>query len=148
MPRAQLTKSYSKSIGATGMNTEDGEHHGLDVIVCATGFDISNILHYPVTERHGMTLAEKWKDEPEAYLLIACPDFLNYFMFFNPNTIVGHGTLCTSMEWTAQYIIKWPRKVAGEQIRYIAPKQTATDEFNRHGDRIQQTLSWTGSCVG
>lgn len=172
LPNVKLTKSHITTIDATGINTEDGKHYDLDVIVCATGFDVSNIPHYPVTGRHGMTLAEKWKDEPEAYLSLACPDFPNYFMFFGPNALVGHGSLCTcskyhlkplprisisfyffstdlltiAVGWIAQYIIKWLRKAAVEQIKSIVPKQSATDEFNRYGDKIQQTLTWTGSC--
>lgn len=146
LPHVKLTKSHITTIDETGINTEDGKHYDLDVIVCATGFDVSNIPHYPVTGCHGMTLAEKWEVEPEAYLSLACPDFPNYFMFFGPNATVGHGTLCTSMEWSARYMIKWLRKAASEQIKSIVPKQTATDEFNRYADEIQKTLTWTGSC--
>lgn len=50
------------------------------------------------------------------------------------------------MGWTALYMIKWLRKAAAEQIKSVVPKQSATDEFNRYGDKIQQTLTWTGSC--
>jgi len=147
LPHVKLTQSHIKSIDATGINTQDGQHYDLDVIVCATGFDVSNIPHYPVTGRGGMTLAEKWKDEPESYLSLACPDFPNYFIFMGPNATVGHGTLTTAMDWTAQYMLKWLRKAAGEQIKSIAPKQSATDEFVRYGDEIHKTLTWTGSCV-
>lgn len=146
-PHVKLIQSHITSIDATGITTEENEHYNLDVIVCATGFDVSNIPHYPVTGRGGMTVAEKWKDEPESYLSLACPDFPNYFIFTGPNATVGHGTLITSMDWTANYMIKWLRKVAGEQIRSIAPKQSATDEFVRYGDEIHKTLTWTGSCV-
>lgn len=144
LPHVKLTQSHIKSIDATGITTQDGVHYDLDVIVCATGFDVSNIPHYPVTGRGGMTVAEKWKDEPESYLSVACPDFPNYFIFTGPNATVGHGTLITSMDWTASYIIKWLRKVAGEGIKSVVPKQSATDEFVRYGDEIHKTLTWTG----
>ncbi|KAJ9663843.1 hypothetical protein H2198_000603 [Neophaeococcomyces mojaviensis] len=147
LPHVKLTQSHIKGVDATGINTEDGVHHDLDVIICATGFDVSNIPHYPVIGRGGISVAEKWKDEPESYLSLACPDFPNYFIFTGPNATVGHGTLTTSMDWSANYMIKWLRKVAGEGIRSIAPKQVATDEFVRYGDEIHKTLTWTGSCV-
>ena len=70
----------------------------------------------------------------------------NYLIFTGPNATVGHGTLLTSMEWTANYMIKWLRKMASEHIKSIAPKQSATDEFVRYGDEIHKTLVWTGSC--
>ncbi|OAL38186.1 hypothetical protein AYO20_02638 [Fonsecaea nubica] len=146
LPTVSLEKSSIARITETGIETESGTHYDLDVIVCATGFDVSHIPHYPVTGRNGMTLAEKWKDEPESYLSVACPDFPNYFIFTGPNATVGHGTLITSMTWTAEYIVKWLHKIAGEDIHSAAPRQDATDEFVTYGDEIQQTLTWTGAC--
>lgn len=145
LPNVSLTQSRIKNITTTGIQTED-QHHDLDVIVCATGFDVSNIPHYPVTGRHGITLAEKWKDEPESYLSLACPDMPNYFIFTGPNATVGHGTLLTSMNWSAEWMIKWLRKISSENIKSVAPKQSATDEFVRYGDEIHKTLTWTGNC--
>ncbi|KIW90655.1 uncharacterized protein Z519_08438 [Cladophialophora bantiana CBS 173.52] len=146
LPTVSLEKSPIARITETGIETESGAQYDLDVIVCATGFDVSHIPHYPVTGRNGMTLAEKWKDEPESYLSVACPDFPNYFIFTGPNATVGHGTLITSMTWTAEYIIKWLHKIAGEDIKSAAPRQEATDEFVTYGDEIHNTLTWTGAC--
>ncbi|KIV86201.1 hypothetical protein PV11_01829 [Exophiala sideris] len=141
----KLEKSPIEKITPTGIQTAS-QHHDLDVIICATGFDVSHVPHYPVTGRNGMTMAQKWKDEPESYLSVACPEFPNYFIFTGPNATVGHGTLITSMTWTAEYIVKWLRKIAGEDIHSVAPRQDATDEFVRYGDEIHKTLTWTGGC--
>lgn len=146
LPNVKLTQSSITEITSTGIKTEDGVHYDLDVIICATGFDVTNIPHYPVVGRHGMTLAEKWKEEPESYLSLACPDFPNYFIFTGPNATVGHGTLITSLNWSAAYMVKWLRKCATEGIKSVVPKQSATDEFVRYGDEIHKTLTWTGGC--
>ncbi|OAP61569.1 hypothetical protein AYL99_03772 [Fonsecaea erecta] len=146
LPTVSLEKSPIAHITETGIETESGSHYDVDVIVCATGFDVSHVPHYPVTGRNGMTLAEKWKDEPESYLSVACPDFPNYFIFTGPNATVGHGTLVTSLTWTAEYIVKWLHKIAGEDIHSAAPRQDATDEFVTYGDEIHATLTWTGAC--
>jgi hypothetical protein len=145
LPNVSLTQSPIQSITATGIQTNE-KHHDFDVIVCATGFDVSHVPHYPVTGRHGITLADKWAHEPESYLSLACPDMPNYFIFTGPNATVGHGTLLTSMNWSAEWMIKWLRKISREQIKCIAPKQSATDEFVRYGDEIHKTLTWTGNC--
>jgi hypothetical protein len=146
LPNVHLTQANITKITETGIQTTE-EFVELDVIICATGFDVSNIPHFPVTGQYGMTLAEKWKDEPESYLSLACPDFPNYFIFTGPNATVGHGTLIQSMSWCANYMIKWFRKIASEDIKYVVPKQSATDEFVRYGDEIHKTLTWTGSCT-
>ncbi|OCT52556.1 putative sterigmatocystin biosynthesis monooxygenase stcW [Cladophialophora carrionii] len=146
LPTVTLEKSPIKRITATGLETAQGTHHDVDVIVCATGFDVSHVPHYPVTGRGGVTLAQKWASEPESYLSVACPDMPNYFIFTGPNATVGHGTLLTSMTWTAEYICRWLHKIAGEGIKSVAPTQDATDEFVRYGDEIHETLTWTGGC--
>lgn len=146
LPHVKLEQTPIKQITATGIQTETGQHHELDVIVCATGFDVSHVPHYPVTGRHGVTLAEQWKDEPESYLSLACPHMPNYFIFTGPNATVGHGTLITSMAWSAEWMVKWLRKMARENIKSVCPTQRATDEFVRYGDEIHKTLVWTGSC--
>lgn len=141
-----LEKSPIARITETGITTASGMHHELDVIVCATGFDVSHVPHYPVTGRNGTTLASLWSSEPESYLSVACPDMPNYFIFTGPNATVGHGTLLTSMTWTAEYIVKWLGKMAGEGIKSVAPTREATDEFVRYGDEVHRTLTWTGGC--
>ncbi|KIX92467.1 uncharacterized protein Z520_11787 [Fonsecaea multimorphosa CBS 102226] len=147
LPTVSLEKSPIARITETGIETESGAHYDdLDVIVCATGFDVSHIPHYPVTGRNGVTLAQKWADEPESYLSVACPDFPNYFLFTGPNATVGHGTLVTSLTWTTAYITKWLHKIAGEDIHSAAPRQDAVDEFVTYGDEIQNTLTWTSGC--
>jgi hypothetical protein len=146
LPNVHLTQANITKITESGIQTTEAFVE-LDVIICATGFDVSNIPHFPVIGQHGMTLAEKWKDEPESYLSLACPDFPNYFIFTGPNATVGHGTLIQSMSWCAHYMIKWLRKIASEDIKYVVPKQSATDEFVRYGDEIHKTLTWTGSCT-
>jgi cation diffusion facilitator CzcD-associated flavoprotein CzcO len=145
LENVDVTQSPIQRITATGVQTAEREYE-FDVIVCATGFDVSNIPHFPVTGRNGMTLAEKWKEEPESYLSLACPDFPNYFIFTGPNATVGHGTLITSMTWSAEWMVKWLRKIAGEGIKSVVPRQSATDEFVRYGDEVQKTLTWTGGC--
>lgn len=145
LPHVRLTNSPVKRLTPAAIETEQ-ESIEIDVLVCATGFDVSNIPFFPVTGQAGMTLAQKWKDEPESYLSLACPDFPNYFIFTGPNATVGHGTLITSMDWSAQWMIKWLRKIAAEDIKSVVPRQDATDEFVRYGDRIHDTLTWSGGC--
>jgi cation diffusion facilitator CzcD-associated flavoprotein CzcO len=146
LPTVTLEKSSITNISERGITTDNGTFHELDVIVCATGFNVSHVPPFPVTGRNGVTLAQKWADEPISYLSLACPDMPNYFIFTGPNATVGHGTLLTSMTWTAEYIVRWLAKIAGEGIKSVAPRQDVTDEFGLYGDRIHDTLTWTGAC--
>jgi len=54
-----LTKSDISRIAAENIHTLDGIFHHLDVIVCATGFDVSPISNFPTLSRNLISLAEK-----------------------------------------------------------------------------------------
>ena len=118
----------------------------LSAVVCATGFDVSHQPQYPVIGRNGVSLGEKWADEPESYISLACPDMPNYFIFTGPNAVVGHGSLMEGLGWAADYMIKWMKRMAEEDIKSVAPKQEVVDEFIAYGDQIHKTLVWTGGC--
>ena len=114
--------------------------------MCATGFDVSHRPRYPIVGKKGLDLAELWKEDPESYVSVAVPNFPNYFMMMGPNCLGGHGSLVESLNWTGDYFVKWIRKMATEDIRYVAPKQDIVDAFIRYSDEIHKTLVWTGSC--
>ncbi|CAG8063401.1 unnamed protein product [Penicillium nalgiovense] len=145
-PNVQLKQSSIAEITEDSVITTDGVKYPVDVVVCATGFDVSHCPYYPVSGRDGVSLADKWADEPESYLSLACPGMPNYFIFTGPNAVVGHGSLIEALGWTADYMIKWMEKIASEDISSIEPKQSAVDNFIAYGDRVHETLTWTGGC--
>lgn len=68
-----------KEITETGLVTTNGEHHDLDVLVCATGFDVSFKPLFPIVGLNGADLATSWAKQPETYLSATVPNFPNYF---------------------------------------------------------------------
>ncbi|KAF9886633.1 hypothetical protein FE257_011273 [Aspergillus nanangensis] len=141
-----ITQSPITMITEDSVLTADGREYKVDVVVCATGFDVSHCPRYPIIGRDGCSLADKWADEPESYLSVACPGLPNYFIFTGPNAVVGHGSLMEALSWVAEYMVKWIRKIASEEIKSIAPRQEVVDEFTAYGDEIHRTLVWTGAC--
>lgn len=115
-------------------------------VVCATGFDVSYQPQFPVIGRDGVRLAEKWADEPESYMSLACPSMPNYFIFTGPNAVIGHGSLMEGLGWAAEWMIKWMKLMSEEDIASVAPKQDAVDDFIAYSDQIHSTLTWTGGC--
>lgn len=107
---------------------------------------MSHCPQYPVIGRNKVSLAEKWANEPESYLSLACPDMPNYFIFTGPNAVVGHGSLVEGLSWVSDYIVKWLSKMATENIKSVEPRQEAVDDFISYGDQIHKTLTWTGQC--
>ncbi|KAK5252318.1 hypothetical protein LTS06_003185 [Exophiala xenobiotica] len=69
-----------------------------------------------------------------------------YEVDVGPNALIGHGSLMESLGWSAEYMIKWIKKIAFEDIKAVVPKESAVEDFIVYSDQIHQTLTWTGAC--
>lgn len=67
-----------KRITDTGIVVDDGTEHKVDIIVCATGFDVTWKPRYPTIGRGGRSLSEEWKEASSTYLSMSVPHFPNY----------------------------------------------------------------------
>ena len=61
-----------------GITCKDGKEYDVDIIICATGFDVSFRPYFPILGRGGRSLAEEWTPTPEAYLAMAAHGFPNF----------------------------------------------------------------------
>lgn len=71
----------------TGIETEDGVHHDLDMVIFATGFDAvdGNYMRLKIKGRDGISLKEHWSPGPTSYLGMTVSHFPNMFMILGPN---------------------------------------------------------------
>jgi hypothetical protein len=44
----------------------------------------------------------------------------NYFMFNGPNAVISHGSVLTQVSWTCDYLLRWAKKIAEEDIKYVS----------------------------
>jgi cation diffusion facilitator CzcD-associated flavoprotein CzcO len=64
--------------------TTDGKHRAVDVIICATGFDVSFQGRFPIYGRNGVNLQERYRIRPETYLSLCVDGFPNFFPVTRP----------------------------------------------------------------
>ncbi|KAI6361558.1 hypothetical protein MCOR25_006462 [Pyricularia grisea] len=146
-PNVHLTNSPVAKVTENAIVTADGQVHEVDVIICATGFDVSHCPRYPIFGLdQSVDLATQWKDSPDSYLSVAVPNYPNFFLYMGPRCLGGAGSLVESLNWTGDYIAKWVRKMATEDIKYIHPKLDKTLDYMRYGDEIHKRLVWSGGC--
>lgn len=72
----------------SGIETEDGTHYPVDIIVTATGFQVEKYL-WPAAYigDDGVNVHDFWsKDGARAYLGMMVPHFPNMFMLYGPNS--------------------------------------------------------------
>lgn len=76
-----------------------------DVVVCATGFHAQQFLHgLRVKGRHGVDLAELWKEGAFAYLGTCVPGMPNFGIILGPNTGLLHNSFLLMIEAQSRYI--------------------------------------------
>lgn len=71
----------------------NGNHHELDVIICATGFNVSFKPRFPIIGQKGQNLQDLWKTEAHSYMGLGAPEQPNYMHFLGPNCPIGSGPL-------------------------------------------------------
>ncbi len=133
----------------TGIDTAQGEHVDLDVIVWATGFDaVEGVISYQVEGRGGASLAARWADYPRAYLGTSVPDFPNLFIVTGPNTGIGHTSALFIIECQMRYIMRSIRETLDRGAISIEVKASAEDEWTSMIHReMEQTVWHTGGCT-
>ncbi|GAB1217436.1 hypothetical protein ATERTT37_006675 [Aspergillus terreus] len=119
-----------------GIQTSDGQIAEYDIIICATGFDVSFSPFWKLVGRNGSNLAELWDKKPNAYFGICAPEQPNYFIFNGPN--------CPNS--TSDWILRWCQKIVSEGIKCICVKPDALDDYNVYTQETLKRTVWTGGC--
>ena len=100
-------------ITPSGMVLATGEHVEFDVLICATGFDLSFRPRFPVIGHGGISLQEQWTTgTPEAYMSLAVENFPNYFGMLLACSMFLFAMLKTlplSLPWTECAYWAWLR---------------------------------------
>ncbi|KAF9888834.1 hypothetical protein FE257_008203 [Aspergillus nanangensis] len=145
---ANATMSFDpiERITARGVKTIGGVEQEFDLIVCATGFDTSFIPGWKLVGRNGAVLDERWQNDPEAFFAVQVDTMPNYFVFNGPNCPISHGSVLTQVSWTCDYILRWARKIATEDIKSIDVKREAMDDYNVYAQEFLKRMVWSDSC--
>ncbi|KAK6432568.1 hypothetical protein LTR95_011266 [Oleoguttula sp. CCFEE 5521] len=135
-----------KKIVPEGIVTADGELHKMDVLVCATGFQVAFRPAFRVINGSGKLLTDDWKDGPNLYLGVSAPRFPNFYTIVGPGATWSNGTLLPSIETTVEYSVKMMKKIQTEAIKAIEVQQEALDEVYAHLDEYHKTTVWQEEC--
>lgn len=141
-----------KRITPTGIETRDGVHHPIDVLVTATGFEMSQspepFRRRPVHGRNGFDLADFYENNrAKAYEGVCMPQLPNHFMVFGPFSWSG-----SSWHVMVENAIRIITRVIGEAEKRgatsVAVSERANDEFFEFiADRGKATLMHGKSCI-
>ncbi|MFJ2466915.1 flavin-containing monooxygenase [Pseudomonas sp. NPDC087615] len=136
------------SINETGINTQDGQHLDVDLIVWSTGYDATDgVISYPVSGKNAVQLSDVWAEYPRAYLGTSLPDFPNLFIVTGPNTGIGHTSALFIIESQMNYILDCIRTVQANGLRSIEVRPEAERTYTEMIHREMERTVWkSGGC--
>ncbi|KAJ5809639.1 uncharacterized protein N7503_001857 [Penicillium pulvis] len=118
----------------TGMvtgNSEETQHHDLDILIFATGYDAvtGSLLDLAITDKNQVPLSEKWKNGVLTHLGLMIPDAPNFFMVYGPQapTSLANGPPFIEME--VDWICKTISKMQERNVGSIEPTQKAAEAW-------------------
>lgn len=146
-PKVDVLTTGIRRVDATGIITDDGVHHPVDAIVCATGFQTSpGTSKFPILGRGGANLRERYARNPETYLGLCTDGFPNFFQSLGPNAFQGSGNLLVMIEATHRYVAQVLEKLATGNVATVEPRRRCVDLFTRHCDEYFKRTVYSESC--
>ncbi|KAJ8117410.1 hypothetical protein OPT61_g1397 [Boeremia exigua] len=131
---------------STGLQLENREQIDLDVVICATGYDVQAPPTFKVEGRNGITLEQRWKPLPESYLAVTVDQFPNFFMIGGPNSNLGSGSLLSVFEAQGDYAVKIIRKLQKEDYETFEVRPERVADFSKYIDEYFKRTVYTDEC--
>ncbi|KAG5653916.1 hypothetical protein H0H81_009508 [Sphagnurus paluster] len=148
--QVDFVPTHIQKVTPKGIETVDGQHQDLDIIICATGttlvthslrtdrsnsgagFDTSFQFDFPILGRKGVDLSKKFEPHPRTYLSVAVDGFPNWFQCLGPNAAVGAGSLLLLCERQVDYAVAATLKLQRERLKSIEVKAQAVNDFDAY----------------
>ena len=140
-----ITEPIAK-ITPTGIETTNGEHTPVDIVICATGFKASEFLvPMSVFGRDGRSLNEEWAAGAEAFMGLAVHGYPNAFLIAGPNTFNPAGSNPAMKEVQVAYIMRCLHWKAETGASVIEISQEAMAEYRKWLDKKMKQTIWPAS---
>ncbi|MBT3643445.1 MAG: monooxygenase, partial [Gammaproteobacteria bacterium] len=131
-------------ITETGIETSNGDHHPIDVLILATGFKSNELLSpMQVLGLGGQDLATVWGDAANAYKGTSMPGFPNLFCLYGPNTNIVHGgSIIYQIECQIHYVMQCLTLLVSNDINALDVREEINDQYNKEVQAISGQLAW------
>lgn len=133
-----------------GVVTEDGKCRSFDLIVLATGYQVSKYF-FPIefVGRDGATLDQLWeRDGARAYLSLTFPGMPNLFAMYGPNGQSRTGGFPMSTEIWARYILEAIISVTESGNSSLEVRRDIYDRYNEEIDAANKRVIWEREGIG
>lgn len=150
-PNVELVTEPITRVTPRGLVTADGREREVDVLICATGYQVFNrrcVPGYEIVGRGGRNLGELWeKQRFQAYEGATVPGFPNLFLFMGPYSTAGLSYF-TMIDVESRHMTRCLREARRRGTDYVEVKQAAHDrDFAKILRRARQTVFGGGNCA-
>ncbi len=128
-----ISETPIERVTGTGIQTA-AEHHDLDLIVYATGFDaVTGAFDMLEVEgRGGVKLGEKWTPDPSTWLGMMSHGFPNLFTPSGPQSSSASVNYPRSIEMCVNFVSTLMEQALARGVERIEPTQAAEDAWVKH----------------
>jgi cation diffusion facilitator CzcD-associated flavoprotein CzcO len=149
-PNVELVTDPIERITAAGVVTKDGTEREVDVLVCATGYNVFNrkcMPGYALVGLDGADLGEFWEENRyQAYEGATVPGFPNLFLFMGPHSAAG-ASYFTMIDTQSKHMTRCIGRAKKCGSNYVEVKQAAHDrDFAKVDRRKDDTVLFAGRC--
>jgi cation diffusion facilitator CzcD-associated flavoprotein CzcO len=146
-PGVELVTSGIREVREGSIVDGDGVQHELDTIVFATGFTPTDLpIARHLRGRGGRTLSETWEGSPEAYLGTTVSGFPNLFIFYGPNTNLGHNSIVYMLESQMAYVLSALDAMDERGAACVEVRPQVQEAFNVEMQERLQSSVWNSGC--
>jgi cyclohexanone monooxygenase len=141
-----VSKTPIERFTAEGVEV-NGTEYPVDVIVCATGFAAmtGSFDRIKITGRNGLTLSEKWRGGPRAYLGVASTGFPNLFMITGPGSPSVLASMIQAIEQHVDWMLDCMAHLRDVGAATVEPIQHYEDEWIEHVNEVSK-VSLRSTC--
>ncbi len=137
-------------ITRSGVVTADGEHHDVDVLILATGFNVMDIdsSTFALTGLEGRSLADFWSENRmQAYEGVSIPGFPNFFCVCGPYGYVGSSYFAL-IETQTRHIVRCLTRADRHGAHRVEVRGAANDRYFAEMMRKRhRQIFWQDSCA-
>ncbi|HEX9165068.1 MAG TPA: NAD(P)/FAD-dependent oxidoreductase [Gemmatimonadales bacterium] len=147
-PNVELVASAAARVTPTGVMGADGIERPADVLICGTGFRVTDFPFAPhVRGRDGRLLSDTWVETATAHAGTTVAGFPNFFVIPGPNTGLGHSSVLMMMEAQVEHAIGAIQHLERAGGGALEPRPEAQAAFVADVDRRMAKTVWvTGGC--
>lgn len=141
-----LEQAEIEKITPKGIALKDGREIEFDVLVCATGFDIANMMgSLEIVGIGGKRLRELWgTEDARAYFGMMVPGFPNYFHTTGPNSAPNHAAGQNLIsESQVNYAIECLDWINAQDKAALQPTVSAFDAWQEKVETQMAKMIWS-----